>query len=170
MVNTDPVSLGGFPCLPPSGIQGTGQVQLPGSCQPSKTFSLQGDQLNLKMLTRSVFPNIFIHKGFVWKRRHEDVLFRKVCRGAAKRTDILGLSGIDNPAQNLTLQGQRPSRASLKDATKLWREGTNSWWCEFLCKHLGVTGTCTVTVEFQQFRQLRELGVFSLEKRRFGVT
>lgn len=168
MVNTDPVFLGGFPCLPPSGIQGTGQVQMPGSYHPSTTVSLQGDQLNLKMLTRSVFPNIFIHKGFVWKRRHEDVLSRKVCRVAAKQTDIQGLSGIDNPAPNPTLQGQRPSRASLKGVTKLWREGTNSWWREVLCEHLGDTGR--VTVEFQQFQQLRELGVFSLEKRRFGVT
>ena len=33
---------------------------------------LQGDQLSLKKLTRSIFAKILIYKGFVWKRCRED--------------------------------------------------------------------------------------------------
>lgn len=79
-----------------------------------------------KSLTRSIFPDIFMTKGFVWRRRQR-FSFQEGLWGIC-RTNTQGLSGIDNLAQKLNLQGERTSRASLEGATKVWGEGTNSWW------------------------------------------
>lgn len=58
------------------------KVQVPGSYQPGQTFSLQGDQLNLRTLPRSFCT----HRAGLFGKEDKYFLSREVPRVAAKQT------------------------------------------------------------------------------------